>query len=365
MKKLFILAAPARLTAVSLFIAGTILALDREPLQAVPRVIADRGPLAAGERQTIKLFESASPSVVYITTLRVGRDRFSRNIFEIPQGAGSGFVWDDQGHVVTNFHVLRGAQIARVMLDDQSVWEAKLVGVSPDKDLAVLQIEAPRETLRAIPIGTSDDLKVGQKVLAIGNPFGFDHTLTTGIISGLGREIQSVAGRPIQDVIQTDAAINPGNSGGPLLDSGGRLIGVNTMIYSPSGVYAGVGFAVPVDTVNRVVPELIVHGKVVRPGLGVKIDDYLNERLGIEGVIVRGVLRRSAAERAGIKGIRWGHFGRYQLGDVIVAIDDEKISDSDDLFNILDKRKIGETVKVSLENDGRQREVSLELQAID
>ena len=365
MKKRFIPAASARLIAASLFFAGTILALDREPPQAVPRAVADRGPLGAGEQETIELFEAASPSVVYITTVRFGRDRFSRNLLEIPQGTGSGFVWDDQGHVVTNFHVLHGAQIARVMLDDQSIWEAKLVGVSRDKDLAVLLIEAPTEALHAIRIGTSDDLKVGQKVLAIGNPFGLDHTLTTGIISGLGREIQSVAGRPIQDVIQTDAAINPGNSGGPLLDSGGRLIGVNTMIYSPSGVYAGVGFAVPVDTVNRIVPELIAHGKVVRPGLGVRIDGYLNERLGHEGVIVRDVLRRSAAERAGIKGIRWGHFGRYRLGDVIVAIDDEKVSDSDDLFNILDKRKIGETVKVSLENDGRRREVTLKLQAIE
>ena len=292
MKNLFNPAVSARLIAVSLFTAGTILALDREPPQAVPRAVADRGPLAAGERQTIELFEASSPSVVYITTVRVGRDRFSRNLLEIPQGTGTGFVWDDRGHVVTNFHVLHGAQIARVTLDDQTTWEAKLVGVSPDKDLAVLQIEAPTEALHAIPIGTSGDLKVGQKVLAIGNPFGLDHTLTTGVISGLGREIKSVAGRPIQNVIQTDAAINPGNSGGPLLDSAGRLIGVNTMIYSPSGAYAGVGFAVPADTVNRIVPKLIVYGKIVRPGLGVEIDDYLNERLDLEGVIVHDVLPR-------------------------------------------------------------------------
>jgi S1-C subfamily serine protease len=365
MKNLFNPAVSARLIAVSLFTAGTILALDREPPQAVPRAVADRGPLAAGERQTIELFEASSPSVVYITTVRVGRDRFSRNLLEIPQGTGTGFVWDDRGHVVTNFHVLHGAQIARVTLDDQTTWEAKLVGVSPDKDLAVLQIEAPTEALHAIPIGTSGDLKVGQKVLAIGNPFGLDHTLTTGVISGLGREIKSVAGRPIQNVIQTDAAINPGNSGGPLLDSAGRLIGVNTMIYSPSGAYAGVGFAVPADTVNRIVPKLIVYGKIVRPGLGVEIDDYLNERLDLEGVIVHDVLRRGAADRAGIKGIRWGAFGRYRLGDVIVAIDDEKVRDSDDLFKILDQRKVGETVRVSLKNNGRQREVTLELQAID
>jgi S1-C subfamily serine protease len=231
---------------------------------AVPRVVTPRGDLAAEEKATIELFREASKSVVYIRTIALRRDVFTLNVYEIPEGTGSGFIWDEQGHIVTNYHVIRTASAAHVTLADNSTYNAQLVGVEPAKDLAVLQIDAPKRLLRPIPIGTSRDLLVGQTVFAIGNPFGLDQTLTTGIISALNREIQSVTRQPIQGVIQTDAAINPGNSGGPLLDSAGRLIGVNTAIYSPSGAYAGIGFAIPVDTVNQVVPQLIQQGRNAR-----------------------------------------------------------------------------------------------------
>ncbi|MBZ0121385.1 MAG: trypsin-like peptidase domain-containing protein, partial [Sandaracinaceae bacterium] len=219
-----------------------------EPMPA-PVVVTPRGDLSDAEQATVQLFENAAPSVVYITALSVRADYLRRNLLEIPEGTGSGFLWDDRGHVVTNFHVIRGADGARVTLADHSTWPAELVGVAAEKDIAVLRIRAPREVLRALPIGASHDLQVGQHVFAIGNPFGLDHTLSTGVISGLEREIMSVGNRPIQGVIQTDAAINPGNSGGPLLDSAGRLIGMNTSIVSPSGSSAGIGFAVPVDTI--------------------------------------------------------------------------------------------------------------------
>jgi S1-C subfamily serine protease len=228
---------------------------------AVPRAVTPRGDLAEDEKTTIAIFRQASPSVVHITTLALRQDAFSLDLFQIPRGTGSGFVWDQDGHVVTNYHVIQGADAARVTLADQSSWTARLVGAYPDKDLAVLMIDAPKNRLRPIPVGTSHDLQVGQKVFAIGNPFGLDQSLTTGVISALGREIESVTRQTIKDMIQTDAAINPGNSGGPLLDSAGRLIGVNTAIFSPSGAYAGIGFAIPVDEVNRVVPKLIRHGK--------------------------------------------------------------------------------------------------------
>ena len=239
--------------------------------EASSRPVTPRGALTADEVNLTALFEEAAPSVVYITSVERRRDFFHFNVMEIPSGTGSGFVWDNGGNIVTNFHVIQDADAAEVTLADGSNWSASLVGYTQEKDLAVLHIEAPRSQLRPIPIGTSADLKVGQTVLAIGNPFGYDQTLTTGIVSALGREIVSTDGVPIRDVIQTDAAINPGNSGGPLLDSAGRLIGVNAAIVSPSGSYAGVGFAIPVDTVNWAVPQLIAYGKVRRPSLGVDL----------------------------------------------------------------------------------------------
>lgn len=234
-------------------------------VRAKPALVVPRGDLAADEQDTIQIFQAASPSVVHITTREFRRDLFSRDIFEIPQGNGTGVVWDANGHIVTNFHVIESADTLYVTMSDQSSWKAKLVGIAPDIDLAVLKISSRVTKLQPLPVGTSNDLQVGQKVFAIGNPFGLDQSLTSGLISATGREITSRTGRTIKDVIQTDAAINPGNSGGPLLDSSGRLIGINTAIVSPSGAYAGIGFAIPIDTVNRVVPEMI-NEKVIISG---------------------------------------------------------------------------------------------------
>src|SRR5688572_23466212 len=236
---------------------------------ANPRVPATRQALSPDEVNNINVFKAASPSVVNITTLAVARDAFSMNVQQVPRGTGTGFVWDERGYIVTNFHVVQEASGARVTLADQTSYRAQLVGVFPDRDLAVLKIDAPRQKLPPLAIGSSKELAVGQKVYAIGNPFGLDQTLTTGVVSALDREIDSVNQRTIRGVVQTDAAISPGNSGGPLLDSAGRMIGVNTAIYSMSGSSAGIGFAIPIDEVNRIVPRLIRDGRMVRPALGV------------------------------------------------------------------------------------------------
>lgn len=335
---------------------------------AMPRAITPRGDLAADEQATIELFRQTSPSVVYITTAALRRDFFSLNLLEIPQGSGSGFIWDQEGHVITNFHViqdaLRGGGSAKITLADQSAWDARLVGVAPDKDLAVLSIEAPKQLLKPLAIGTSKELLVGQKVFAIGNPFGLDQTLTTGIISALGREITSVNGRTITGVIQTDAAINPGNSGGPLLDSAGRLIGVNTAIYSPSGLSAGIGFAVPVDIVNRVVPQIIRYGRVMRPQLGVQIaEDDVSQRLGLPGVLILQIEPGSGAEAAGLRGTRVDSRGRPILGDIIVGIDSDRVEDADDLMNALEKHQTGDTVTVTVVRDDERLRVPVAIQA--
>ncbi|HKI04930.1 MAG TPA: trypsin-like peptidase domain-containing protein [Thermoanaerobaculia bacterium] len=314
------------------------------------------------ERATIELFEHASPAAVFITSLTVRRNAFSLNVTEIPQGSGSGFIWDRQGHVVTNYHVIASANAAQVTLADQSNWDARLVGVAPEKDLAVLKIEAPAGKLTPLPIGSSENLRVGQSVFAIGNPFGLDQTLTTGVISALGREIQSLARVPIRDVIQTDAAINPGNSGGPLLDSSGRLIGVNTAIYSPSGTYAGIGFAIPAHDVSWVVPDLIRYGKVRRPTLGIELaPEGLGERLGLEGAVVYRVSPGSGAARAGLQGLKQDSRGRLALGDVIVNVDGEAVTSSADLILVLEDKKIGDTVRVGVLRGDRRVEVPVRL----
>jgi S1-C subfamily serine protease len=333
--------------------------------RATARAVAPRGELWPDEKSTITLFRQASPSVVNITAIGVQRDLLTLNLYQIPQGTGSGFVWDKNGNVITNFHVIQEADAAQVTLGDQSTWKARVVGMAPDKDLAVLRIEAPADRLRPIPIGTSKDLQVGQHVLAIGNPFGLDQTLTTGVISALGREIESVTRRPIQGVIQTDAAINPGNSGGPLLDSAGRVIGVNAAIYSPSGASAGIGFAIPVDTVNRIIPELIRYGKVTRPGMGVQIaEEQIAERLGVTGVLVVDVAPGSAAAKAGIRPTRRESSGRVRLGDVIVAIDGKKVESPNDLFLLLEQYKVGDVVNVGLLREGKTVQTKIALTAV-
>jgi S1-C subfamily serine protease len=321
------------------------------------RAVTPRGPLGADELANIDLFKRLSPSVVHITTLEVARDFFSRSVQQVPRGTGTGFVWDTQGHVVTNFHVIQGADAARVTLADQSTHRATLVGAFPDRDLAVLKIALPREKLMPIPVGSSRDLQVGQRVYAIGNPFGLDQTLTTGIVSALNREIDSANQRTIRGVIQTDAAINPGNSGGPLLDSAGRLIGVNTAIYSPSGASAGIGFAIPVDEVNRIVPRLIRDGRITRPALGVAAaPEQLHRALRLpDGVALLQVTPRGPAEKAGLQPFSRAADGSIIGGDVITAINDEPVHNLDDMLTLLEKRQPGDTVTLSVWRNGRTR----------
>jgi S1-C subfamily serine protease len=331
---------------------------------AEPRAVAERSGLDPDERRTIELFRTASASVVYITTQAQQMDYWTRNVFQVPQGTGSGFLWDDQGHVVTNYHVVQNADAAKVTLGEEE-YEATFVGGTPEHDLAVLRIKAPRTRLVPIRIGTSADLQVGQKVFAIGNPFGLDHTLTTGIVSALGRTIQSVANTPIDEAIQTDAAINPGNSGGALLDSSGRLIGVNTAIYSPSGASAGIGFAVPVDTVNRIVPQLIAHGRLIPPRLGIRMNDAtslaVTRRLGVEGVLIGEVEPGSAADEAGLRG--WTRRGGSIIpGDLIQDIDAKAVRTTNDLLGRLGNHKPGDTVSLTVWREGKTRKVSVKLQ---
>jgi S1-C subfamily serine protease len=332
--------------------------------KAGPRPVTPRGPLLGEESAIIERFKEARPSVVYITSIAYQRDLFSFDVQAVPTGTGSGFIWDELGHVVTNFHVIEDAQELEVTLSDHSSHKAKVVGVSPEKDLAVLRIQDPPAKLRPIPVGSSADLMVGQHVLAIGNPFGLDQTLTTGVVSALGREIQSATRRRITGVIQTDAAINPGNSGGPLLDSSGRLIGVNTAIQSTSGSSAGIGFAVPVDTVNRVVPQLISHGQIARPDLGLELlspafSSYFNAP---QGVIILRVRQGGAAEQAGLQGLqRSGR--RYLLGDVILTANGKPVKNPDTLLDIAENEPLGSTLKLEIDRQGKRMQVLLRLEA--
>jgi len=329
-----------------------------------PRPISppNKKALSPEERATIKVFEQATQSVVFITNTALRRDFWSLNTFEVPQGSGSGFIWNDSGHIVTNYHVIYGADSIQVTLDNQATFPARVVGVDPDHDLAVLQINAPKSTLVPLPLGQAHNLQVGQKVLAIGNPFGLDHTLTTGVVSALGRTIKSINNRTIEGVIQTDAAINPGNSGGPLLDSSGRLIGINTQIISPSGAFAGVGFAVPVGTVNRAVPQLIKYGKLIRPGLGISlIPDNIATRWGIEGLIIARVDKGGPADKAGLRSARETPRGRIQLGDVIMKVAGESVTIFDDLVRILDRYKVGDKIKIQVRREGKPVDVTVKL----
>ncbi len=347
---------------------GSLLVPDAES-----RVIAPRGELAADERSTIELFEAAAPSVVHIQTTRTEPRRgfFSSRAVEVPEGSGTGFVWDTEGHVVTNYHVVQNAESAYVILQDGGkAYPARFVGGAPDSDLAVLRIEAPESKLVPIALGESKNLRVGQRVFAIGNPFGLDKTLTTGVISGLERMITSVTNMTIHGVIQTDAAINPGNSGGPLLDSAGRLIGVNTAIKSPTGSYAGIGFAVPVDLVNQKVPRILRTGFAERAGLGIYIgpDEWGTEQ-GLLGAVIDQVVPGGAADRAGLRGSRHFGDGSIELGDVIVAIDDVEIDGKEDLFAALHRYEAGQSVGVTVHrfaedgSDARHR-LDVTLQAL-
>jgi S1-C subfamily serine protease len=334
--------------------------------KAEPRVVQARGNLAEDEQATIELFENSRDSVVFITTRQRAANAWSRDSSSITRGTGSGFIWDDNGHIITNFHVIKGTSAATVRLADGRDYKAGLVGASPAHDIAVLKIGIGYQRPAPVPIGTSHDLKVGQKVFAIGNPFGLDWTLTTGIVSALDRSLPGVEGRTIDNLIQTDAAINPGNSGGPLLDSAGRLVGINTAIYSPSGVSAGIGFSVPVDTVNRVVPQLISRGKYIRPALGITVDGKFNDRLAsmldVTGIVILGVDPESAAEAAGLVGAIISPDGAITPNDIIVAVENKPIDSVDELLALLDKRKVGDTIQITILRDDEKIEVPITLQ---
>lgn len=334
--------------------------------EAAPRLVQPRGDLAADEQAMIELFERARDSVVFITTRQQVRDFWTRNVFEVPRGTGSGFIWDEHGHVVTNFHVVEGASAATVRLADGRDYKAVLVGASPAHDIAVLRIGVGFKRPPPVPIGSSANLKVGQKVFAIGNPFGLDWTMTTGIVSALDRSLPTEHGAIIEHLIQTDAAINPGNSGGPLLDSAGRLIGINTAIFSPSGAWAGIGFAVPVDTVNRVVPQLIRTGRYIRPALGIEVNEAVNSRLtailGVQGVVILRVSPGSAAANAGLAGATLTPEGAIVAGDIIVAVEGKAVESVARLLARLDDFRVGDTITVTVQRDGRRRDVRVTLQ---
>ena len=324
---------------------------------------APASALLPDEENTIKVFKSASASVVYVTNVAITQSPYMDEQ-AIPQGTGSGFVWDRQGHIVTNFHVVQGGNAFLVTLADQTQLEARLVGSDPTKDIAVLVVEKGRDKLLPVRAAAFEALQVGQKTIAIGNPFGLDHTLTTGVISALGREVQGVIGITIRDMIQTDAAINPGNSGGPLLDSDGNLIGMNTMIYSRSGGSSGIGFAVPVSFIARIVPELIKYGKVVRPGLGISILSSGQKYYLIgdrPGVVINDVSPGGPAARAGLRGLRRLPGGRVGPGDVIIGVDAFPVRDFDDLYNAFDRFKAGDTVSIKIARGGKELSVPVTL----
>ena len=334
----------------------------------VPRAVTPRGSLMELEKTTIDIYNHAKPSVVHITTLAVKRDRWNLNVQQVPEGTGSGIVWDKDGHIVTNFHVVKDVVqnngAVQVTLFDQTNWRGTVVGYYPDKDIAVIYIGAPSGKLTPIPIGRSSDLQVGQSTFAIGNPFGLDHTLTSGIVSATGREIQSVTQTPIKNVIQTDAAINPGNSGGVLLDSAGRLIGMNTAIFSPSGSSSGIGFAIPVDEINQVVPQIITRkGHLAHPGLGAQYaPDQTTERLNLKGVLILNVDPNGPAGKAGLQPTTRDDEGNVSLGDVITAVDGEPVEKISDLDGALDKHKVGDTVTLTINRDGKPQDVKVMLE---
>ncbi len=320
--------------------------------------------LSEDEKRRIRIFRHASVATVFITNVAYRRDFFSMNVQKIAQGSGSGFVWDQDGHIVTNYHVIENGREFLVTLGDES-FDAEVVGLAPDKDLAVLKVDAPKKMLFPLELGSSAGLMVGQTVMAVGNPFGLDHSLSVGVVSALGRELSSPGGRTIRDVIQTDAAINPGNSGGPLLDSRGRLVGVNTAIFSPSGASAGIGFSVPVDTVRRLVPQLIRYGKPIRPGIGVTIwPDHMARRYGFDGIVITKVHKGWPAARSGIEPVREVRRNKV-IGDEIIAVNGRKVVTADDLLVAFEQAGAGQEVVLTLKNQGRERDVSLRLTEVN
>jgi S1-C subfamily serine protease len=333
---------------------------------AAPRPIAKAGALTADEQATIDIYQRSKDSVVNVISSQVFGTRLSLKPQEVPKGSGTGFVWDDKGRIVTNYHVVKDASKVYVILPDQSRVTVTQINGDPDKDIAVLWTDTPEGKLKPLPIGESGKLQVGQRVFAIGNPFGLDHTLTTGIVSALGRAMESQSGRTIRGVIQTDAAINPGNSGGPLLDSSGRVIGVTSAILSPSGGWAGIGFAIPIDEVNRVVPMLIRYEKHARPTLGIAVAaDQLTRAKGIDGVLIIDVSPAGPAEKAGLRPTQRNDEGQLVLGDVIVAVGKHKVRTLDDLYTALEDASVGQSVTVTVRRDGQDEEIAVTLGPAD
>ena len=319
------------------------------------------------ESKTIEIYRKAVPSTVNVSNIKLARNLFYGDV-EVPQGAGSGFVWNDQGHIVTNFHVVAGGNSFVVTFhNDPKQYKATIVGTAPEKDIAVLKLDEKPSKLISVQAGTSKDLLVGQYSFAIGSPFGLDYTLTTGVISALGRKIDGIGGVKINDMIQTDAAINMGNSGGPLLDSSGQLIGMNTVIFSTSGSSAGLGFAVPVDTIKLIVPQLIKHGKLIRPGLGIGIvPDTMRQKLiqSDRGIIISYVDKKGGASEAGLKGMTQDKYGRIYLGDIIMSVDGQSVNNLDDIYQVLEKKKIGDFVDLKFIREGKSLSAKVRLKAI-
>jgi 2-alkenal reductase len=340
-------------SATALAAAAGLWTWARESPHAEARPVTPRGPLPPGEQALVNLFESTAPSVAYITTEVLQATGFFTAA--VAQGAGSGFVWDADGRVVTNNHVIEGARSVYVQLDAGEPIEARIIGAAPDYDLAVVQLTRSPRNLRPIPLGSSRDLRIGQSVYAIGNPFGLQRTLTQGIVSALDRELPTTDFREVAGVIQTDAAINPGNSGGPLLDSAGRLVGVNTAIRSESGSSAGIGFAIPADLVNRVVPSLISRGRAPLPGIGINpVRPDLVERAGIVGVVIAEVRRGTPAAAAGLKGLERGG---DKLGDIILGVNGKRVSTLSSFVAELDRAGIGSEVDLLVSREGKERHV--------
>jgi len=354
----------ATLVVIAVTVGIFVSATNKENPTAVATAETTPVFLTNDEQNNISVFKSASPSVVFVTNTQLRRQRFSLNVMEIPRGSGTGFIWDESGLIVTNFHVVQGANKITIELQSNKSYQATVVGSAPEKDIALLKIDAPNEDLQPLPLGDSTSLAVGRKVLAIGNPFALDTTLTVGVVSALGREIKSITNRTIKNVIQTDAAINPGNSGGPLLNSNGQLVGVNTAIYSPTGASAGIGFAIPVNAVKVIVPQLIEHGKLIRPVLGIEtLTDYWTRRLRVKGVAILSVREGLPAAKAGMVGVREDRRGKIHLGDVIIAINGQNVINEDSLLNQLEKFSPGDNVKVTTLKDEKIHNYNVQLVA--
>ena len=375
-RQILVLSLSSAFIAIGLAAAAALIITSRHSADPSAVIKAESGPVNAGisdpatvsdEQNNIEVYKAVAPGVAFINTTSYQQD-FWGNVQE-GKGNGSGSVIDPNGDVLTNYHVIEGAQKLSVSFGGDKTYPAKVIGGDPDTDLAVIRIENPPAGLTVVPLGDSDKLIVGQKVLAIGNPFRLDRTLTTGVISGLQRPIRAVNGRPIDAAIQTDASINPGNSGGPLLDKYGKMIGINSQILSPQGGSVGVGFAVPVNIAKRVVPQLIQFGEVRRPKLGastMSVASLLDQgaRLPVEsGLLIRSVTQGSPAAASGLKGLSQANDGSILLGDIIESIDGEKLTTNDDLYRLLDKKQIGDTIQIEVFRGGKRVTVPLKLQA--